>query len=58
VVTGNNLIANQQYAKQVFVFRRNPNVEVDDDEDTEYFTLVNRIVTKDIEVFQKVCSNF
>ena len=50
IVSGKNLIMNEQKQNQLFIYRRQP--------DGEYGNFIHRVVLKDIEHFKQVSMNF
>jgi hypothetical protein len=56
VISGKNLVINQQKANQLFVFRRIVNISTTNEPDT--WSLIQRIVIKDLPEFDKICMQY
>lgn len=55
VISGKNLIMNEQFPNQLFIFRKNKNINVGE---SETFSLVKRIMIKDRPDFKKISMQF
>jgi hypothetical protein len=55
IISGKNLIMDEQKQNQLFIFKKKLNALP---KDPEKFTLYKKIVVKDMPMFEKVCMQF
>jgi hypothetical protein len=53
IISGKNLVMNEQKLNQLFIFKRQTIYETQDH--TDIFTLYKRVILKDIPIFDRVC---